>query len=972
MKKVVTGSLIMLSYISLNAQISSSFELRYFSKDRSTQGHTDFKGEKEYFGTEQRIEFLNAYADAACRWFSDSALDRKVNTGKEIENFLEGFKPQPSPQKRNRIQLDQWKKTGAKGHAMSGKNKLYPAWDTLEGIAINNGNLYFLQPGISLKTVTDSIRWRFLLNWRAMSMYGKSPMVISLNMGNRNIIETGFHSNGNIFFSEKGNDRMGMIYETGKWYDFRLEADMVNHRYNLLVDGKKTGNWIPFAAADMIDNIKISGGDGVVLDHINGIYFDTTGCDRAHPYDFIPFINETFQPDNVSGNWYDEDFNDFSWETDQLPAVRGGVLEAGEDLLLRTKFSPGAFKKAWMNIETLDPGGEVWINGRIVFVTRERHPVKINITEFLVPHVQNTIAIRVFSYFNNGPLYHSSRDRNVGWFCGRTWIDFTEAVHIEKVKAFTSHTGKQAEQFHRIELKNNTDTTFTGSIRIDYNPWHPVEGSEKTASFNIPVTIFARDSVHLDHKGMINNPRLWTHDQPNLYRVHVKIMYNNVVIDDEVITTGIRTISQDSGTFRINNEPELLGGVQTMGFRMPVENNAKWNRCPPSYVLADELLACKKMGNALRIHVHSGGTYAYSINDPRIAEMADQLGLMVIWPTSSWIREGEWGGIDFEGYPQYMEQVFNHPSIVMWEGSNHPNRFAGKPLSYSNRFISKIYHTIHSTDSSRLISPSSYNRHFAYRNDEGTVDASGNTITACPEWTAPMIVRGNQDAITGYGANWHNIRNWPDPYRISFLASTERAYFNFEHEESIGMQNFSLAKGKPWYQMPSYENIYDTGSIGREFRFSEWKASQAWQAFSAWESMKWQRISDIDGFSWCCLHGGPNSGTYRKPLIDALGHAKLAFYTNKMALQDVIAGSDNTDVIFHTKDEIVPVVLNIGERKLIKLKVIVETSTGEVVDSREYNNVILEKGRTQKKLPSFRPDFAEEGYYTIKYYVLTP
>jgi hypothetical protein len=44
------------------------------------------------------------------------------------------------------------------------------------------------------------------------------------------------------------------------------------------------------------------------------------------------------------------------------------------------------------------------------------------------------------------------------------------------------------------------------------------------------------------------------------------------------------------------------------------------------------MLAIKKMGgNLLRIHVHSANNSTGSINDPRIAEMADQLGLTLFW-----------------------------------------------------------------------------------------------------------------------------------------------------------------------------------------------------------------------------------------------------------------------------------------------------------------------------------------------------
>ena len=962
---------ILCSFTWVNGQIASSFEVRYYCKDKTTRGVTDFKGETAFFNTEQRVDFLAYYARTAGAWFLDSALDSKVNNEEEIGRFLENLQPQPLPDKRRRIQLKEWKKSGYRQGDHEQSLEAVNKWKQQPGVSLEEGTLHLVQPGVTIHHRTDSIGWRFHLSWKAMSQKGKVPLSIELRDRNRSIAEVGFHANGNIFYTSDGMDRMGENYIPGKWYDFKIEADLVNDRYNLLVNNRKVADWASMKNSSLVDAIRIRGGQGIQMDDFTGIYFDTTGCKPRQPYRSIPFMQEDFNIHPPLDGWHLPRYNDDTWASGQLPVVHGGILEADEDLYLRKEVSLGAFEKAWLNIEALDPGGEVWINGKVVFVTHQRHPVKIDISDFLVPYRINTIAIRVFSYYYDGALYHAPLDRNVGWFCGRAWIDLTERITINQVKTYTRSLEDGASQYHRLVLENHSDTTFRGMLQIDYYPWFPVEGSRKTASFSMPVQIFARDTLHLSHEGVITDPLLWTHDAPNLYRVHTKLYAGDVLIDDEMLTTGIRTVSQEGGIFRINGQPELLGGAQTMGFRMPIENNAKWNRCPPAPILADELLACKKIGNMLRIHVHAGGTYAHSVNDPRVAEMADQLGLMLIWPTTSWIRQGEWGGIDFEGYPLYMEQVFNHPSIVIWEGANHPNKFKGKPLSYSNRFITKIYRTIAGTDTSRLISPASYNRHFMYRNDAGTIDPEGNTIDPCTEWTAPLIVRGNQDALTGYGAEWQNIRNWPDPYRKSLLESPERSYFNFEHEESIGMQNFQLARGKPWYQMPSYENHYDTGSIGRAFTYDEWHISQAWQAFSAWESMKWQRIKDIDGFSWCCLHGGPNSGTYRKPLIDALGHAKLSFYINQMALQDVMAGSNNTDVVYHKRDQLTPVVMNVGDQRVVRLKIVVKSADGTIVDEREFDHITLEKGRTVKELPPFKPTFDKEGYYTIEYYVLS-
>jgi hypothetical protein len=260
-----------------------------------------------------------------------------------------------------------------------------------------------------------------------------------------------------------------------------------------------------------------------------------------------------------------------------------------------------------------------------------------------------------------------------------------------------------------------------------------------------------------------------------------------------------------------------------------------------------------------------------------------------------------------------------------------------------------------------------------YANDEGTLDHQGNSIDPAPEWTAPRVTRGNQDSYQGYGREWEVLRRAPDfnyrPHLPGFLNSTERAYFNFEHEESIGQPNWNLVKGKAWYQMQSYEWDYDTGSIGRRLTADEWEESQAWQAFSAYEAMRKQRWLDYDGFSWCNLHGGPNTVTYKKPIIDFLDHAKLAYWANQMVFQNTLAGSKDVDVVYGPEDTITPIVMNLGEEKSVNVTIIVNDMSGNEIDRTQYKRVNLSAGRTVTELESWKPDFEGEGYYGIEYIV---
>jgi hypothetical protein len=39
-----------------------------------------------------------------------------------------------------------------------------------------------------------------------------------------------------------------------------------------------------------------------------------------------------------------------------------------------------------------------------------------------------------------------------------------------------------------------------------------------------------------------------------------------------------------------------------------------------------------------------------------------------------------------------------------------------------------------------------------------------------------------------------------------------------------------------------------------------------------------------------------------KPLVDALGHKKLSWYAHRMGFQQLLAGSDNVDIVYGPSD----------------------------------------------------------------------
>ena len=133
--------------------------------------------------------------------------------------------------------------------------------------------------------------------------------------------------------------------------------------------------------------------------------------------------------------------------------------------------------------------------------------------------------------------------------------------------------------------------------------------------------------------------------------------------------------------------------------------------------------------------------------------------------------------------------------------------------------------------------------------------------------------------------------------------------------------------------------------------------------------MKKMRYLDYDGFSWCCLHGGANSVTYKKPLIDFLGHAKLAYWVNRMVLQPTLAGSHNVDVVYGPDDVLEPVIMHLGEDNTVSLDVIVKDMEGKEIQRKSYDGIPLKAGRNTVELEAFKPTFPNGGHYVIEYVI---
>jgi hypothetical protein len=938
--------------------LSENFELRFISRDKSANGETDFKGETSVLTTEQRVEFLKAYAKRMGKQYEDFSLDKPIVSLEEAKARLGGIKPQPASEKRKRIPLDKWKWIGHR------EDKYVP-----------------------LSKITGKEMAFPLQYWRCMlELELKAPSsggAEEFAFGKAAVF--GWEENGVPYYIV--NQKRIFLSGREEIHTVKLELDFVYKKWNFYIDGELYGDFVDFSDMEAENAVCFQTAVRDIADlfrHVWGVGYYPKSDNKFEPFDIQTFVDEDFElPVQICG-WNMPKYDDQNWQSAMLPISHGGERYAGQDIYMRKSILIGQIPAyAELYLESLTPGGEVYVNGRLACQVRDQVFRKIDVTDYLVEG-KNLIAVRVYSdkIKERNKMTHTHNDLYTGWFAGRMHLDLLPEIYIDDVFAWTARL-EEGKAIQSVEVSVKTRRGVATAQTVDYEiaasmrPWFPKEGG--VCASNHWKTITNPNMLEISRgEIVVANPRKWTSQSPSLYEIKVELKNPaGEVVDDYIITSGIRTVSQENGIFRINGEPELLRAPLLFGARPPLDRIAAWEKCPPEEFYVQEMLMVQGMnGNGLRMSVHDENMGA--VNDPRICELADQMGIMLVWQTSAWLRITSAYNLDYAELVQDMKQVRNHPSIVIWQPMNHPS---WKDWDMIMRVYHMLYEAISSVDQSRLISPSADSRRMRPRFDDGLTDFYGNPCEGCDSiWTADRICRGNMDYILGYGNEWSALRQWPNveekhlpdymestAYISSYLDSKERSYFNFEHDEITGQPNWDIYRGKPMYHVMSYEDYYDEGSIGRSLSFDEWKISQAWQALGAYETICKCRWLDYDGLCWCNLRGGQNTATYQKSIVDYYGQAKIAYYAHRMAFQDVLACSGNVDMVYGPDDRIPVILLNIGEEKKVTLKIEIVSMDGQIVYSREVPDIVVPAGRSKINVEELELPDIKDGIYSINY-----
>jgi len=421
-----------------------------------------------------------------------------------------------------------------------------------------------------------------------------------------------------------------------KLYHWTLLAILVASATWLIL---KTSNIDPRAEILLDVNWKFSMSDDPAASEVD---FDDSGWRVVSvPHDWM--IEQDVNQDNPSGTatgfypggvgWYRKHFDISAFENKQ-------------------KFQL-VFDGVYMN-------ADVWLNGKHIGKhTYGYIGFTLDVTPYIRKDTINILAVRTDC--SNLPV-----DR---WYSGAgiyrdVTLVATENLHfpVHNTTITTTNTENGTLVRASILIRNSDDRQRRFKIKSDLI----APDGTLVKSLISSRSADAGETVVIEESHLLEDPELWSPDDPALYELHSFLLYKKKLADDQHQKFGVRSIRFDPDRgFLLNGKKEILKGVclhhdgGAMGAAVP---DATWEY---------RLKTLKDLGvNALRL--------AHNPHDPAVLDLCDRMGFLVINEMyDKW--EMNWRGAkdDINIEENYVRDLTyfvnrdrNHPSVILWSVGN--------------------------------------------------------------------------------------------------------------------------------------------------------------------------------------------------------------------------------------------------------------------------------------------------------------
>ena len=361
-------------------------------------------------------------------------------------------------------------------------------------------------------------------------------------------------------------------------------------------------------------------------------------------------------------------------------------------------------KHLWLQFDGIFRDARVWVNGFYLGHEPSGYATQVyDISEYLNYGGENIVCVRADATLEEGWFYEGAG------IYRHVWLNKADKLHVAPFGTFVysefavpySLRGEAGPDLSVASLHIETTVQNMGSATASYSLRHTLID----AAGNVAGTcesegglILAKDSHKTLGVMAVENPHLWSCEDPYLYKVMTEVYADGNLIDTYETTTGIRHIEFDNDRgFLLNGEVVKLKGVNMH------QDHAGVGSGIPDALQEWRLMQLKKFGcNAYRS--------SHNPMTPALLDICDRLGILVI-------EENRLTGINKE-HTELLGRMIrrdrNHPSIILWSVGNEEwglewnefgTRIAESMREYCHRFDPTRLMTVASSSGPHILIP---------------------------------------------------------------------------------------------------------------------------------------------------------------------------------------------------------------------------------------------------------------------------
>ncbi len=428
-------------------------------------------------------------------------------------------------------------------------------------------------------------------------------------------------------------------------------------------------------------------------------------------------------------------------------------------------------KQFYLIFDGVYMNADVWINGNHLGNHQYGYiGFQYDITPFVRKDTINIIAVRtdcsklpVDRWYSGAGIY-----RHVKLIC-------SEKLHLPESNTKITTIEEENKAWVKAEISVFNCEKKAKRFKIKSDLLGP--GGKLIGSVISTRILEPGENTVITENHVIENPKHWSPDTPQLYELHSFLIHKKKVTDNQLVKFGVRTVefNPDSG-FILNGKKVWLKGVCLH------HDGGELGAAVPDVTWEYRLNTLKELGvNALRL--------AHNPHAPEVLDMCDRMGFIVInemydkWE-ETWEKVN--GDFDFpatweDDLEYFIKRDMNHPSVVLWSLGNETIEQLNNPEA-GVEWYTKL------ADLTRKIDPS---RPVTCALHPGNAD-QGNEIPSSYINVSPVI---------SYNYRTDSFAAWHDRYPEMVWIASETKVYNEERRDHF--ENISYLDNS-WLDMDTF------------------------------------------------------------------------------------------------------------------------------------------------------------------------